>query len=95
MPVSSLADLTDAQKQELVASLSAIVVGSSGVEVTAEALNAVAAASGNSLSEAWASVFAGVVAKVCFRVYVKHCWIFDCDCRANSILFMLSPEWRN
>lgn len=64
MPVSSLADLTDAQKQELVASLSAIVVGSSGADVTAESLNAVATASGCILSEAWASVFAGVVAKV-------------------------------
>lgn len=72
MPVSSLAELTDAQKQELVASLSAIVVGSSGAEVTAEALNAVAAASGNSLSEAWASVFAGAVAKVCI-VFALRC----------------------
>ena len=65
MVVSSLEDLSDAQKQELVASLSAIVVGTSGAEVTAEALTAVATASGNSLSGAWASVFASAVGKVC------------------------------
>ena len=70
MPVSSLEGLSDAQKQELVASLSAIVVGSSGADVTAEALNAVATASGNSLSEAWASVFAGIVAKVRLDLHV-------------------------
>ena len=64
MPVSSLDGLSDAQKQELVASLSAIVVGSSGGEVSAEALTAVATASGNDLSGAWASVFASAVGKV-------------------------------
>jgi len=64
MVVSSLADLTDAQKQELVASLSAIVVGTSGADVTADSLTTVATASGNSLSGAWASVFAQVVGKV-------------------------------
>lgn len=64
MVVSTLEGLSDAQKQELVASLSAIVVGSAGAEVSAESLTAVATASGNSLSEAWASVFASAVSKV-------------------------------
>ena len=64
MVVSSLEGLSDAQKQELVASLSAIVVGSSGADVTADSLSAVATASGNSLSGAWASVFASAVSKV-------------------------------
>lgn len=64
MVVSSLEGLSDAQKQELVAALSAIVVGSAGTEVSAESLAAVASASGNSLSAAWASVFASAVAKV-------------------------------
>ena len=64
MVVSSLEDLSDSQKQELIASLSAIVVGTSGAEVTAESLSAVATASGNSLSGAWASVFASAVGKV-------------------------------
>ena len=64
MVVSSLEGLSDAQKQELIASLSAIVVGSSGAEVSAEALTAVASASGNSLSGAWASVFASALEKV-------------------------------
>ncbi len=64
MVVSSLEGLSDAQKQELVASLSAIVVGSSGAEVSAETLTAVASVSGNSLSGAWASVFASALEKV-------------------------------
>ena len=64
MVVSSLEGLSDAQKQELVASLSAIVVGASGADVSAESLSAVATASGNSLSGAWASVFATAVVLV-------------------------------
>lgn len=64
MVVSSLEDLSDAQKQELIASLSAIVVGTAGGEVSAETLTAVAEASGNSLSGAWATVFASAVSKV-------------------------------
>ena len=64
MVVSSLEGLSDAQKQELIASLSSIVVGSAGGEVSAESLSAVATASGNSLSGAWASVFATAVDKV-------------------------------
>ena len=64
MVVSSLEGLSDAQKQELITSLSSIVVGSAGGEVSAESLSAVATASGNSLSGAWASVFATAVDKV-------------------------------
>ena len=64
MVVSSLEGLSAAQKEELVAALSAIVVGSAGAEVSAESLTAVASASGNSLSAAWASVFASAVGKV-------------------------------
>ena len=71
MVFSSINDLSDAQKQELVASLSAIVVGTSGAEVNAESLSAVASASGNSLSGAWASVFASVVGKV--RITSVYC----------------------
>ena len=65
MVVSSLEGLSDAQKQELIASLSAIVVGSAGGDVSADSLSAVATASGNDLSAAWASVFASAVSKVC------------------------------
>lgn len=64
MVVSSLEGLSDAQQQELVASLAAIVVGTAGGDVTADSLSAVATASGNSLSGAWASVFASAVSKV-------------------------------
>ena len=64
MVVSSLDGLSDAQKQELIASLSALVVGTSGGEVSAESLTAVAEASGNSLAGSWASIFASAVAKV-------------------------------
>ena len=67
---SSLDELSDAQKQELVASLSSIVVGTSGADVTADALSAVATASGNDLSAAWASVFASAVSKV--REFALH-----------------------
>lgn len=58
---TSLTDLSDSQKEELIASLSALVVGSSGSEVTADKLQAVATASGNSLSGSWATMFASVV----------------------------------
>eukprot|EP00558_Chaetoceros_sp_UNC1202_P010617 CAMPEP_0197234436 /NCGR_PEP_ID=MMETSP1429-20130617/2186_1 /TAXON_ID=49237 /ORGANISM="Chaetoceros sp., Strain UNC1202" /LENGTH=121 /DNA_ID=CAMNT_0042692843 /DNA_START=124 /DNA_END=489 /DNA_ORIENTATION=- len=61
MVLTSLADLSDSQKQELVASLSAIVVGDAADEVSAEALTAVAEASGNSLSASYASLFSKVV----------------------------------
>jgi len=75
MVVSSLEGLSDAQKQELIASLSSIVVGSAGGEVSAESLSAVATASGNSLSGAWASVFATAVDKVRKKRYVCFCLI--------------------
>jgi hypothetical protein len=60
MVYTSLADLSDAQKEELVASLSCLIVGD---ELTAETLSAVATASGNSLSDALAAVFVSVVSK--------------------------------
>ena len=63
MAITSLSDLSDSSKQELVASLSALVVGSAGGEVSAESLGAVATASGNTLSGAWASLFASGVTK--------------------------------
>mmetsp|Transcript_30925 Transcript_30925/g.29765 ORF Transcript_30925/g.29765 Transcript_30925/m.29765 type:complete len:122 (-) Transcript_30925:240-605(-) len=63
MTLTSLADLSDSQKQELVASLSSIVAGNSGKDVTAESLAAIADASGNKLSGAWAALFADVVTK--------------------------------
>ena len=85
MVVSSLEGLSDAQKQELIASLSSIVVGSAGGEVSAESLSAVATASGNSLSGAWASVFATAVDKVsdmCLVCYydMKRCYFILIFC---------------
>ena len=56
--VSSLTDLTDAQKQELVASLSSIVAGD---DASAESIAAIAEASGNSLQASYASLFSTVV----------------------------------
>ena len=58
MALTSIADLSDAQKDELVASLSCMVAGE---EVTAEKLTAIASAAGCSLSEPLASLFASVV----------------------------------
>lgn len=63
MAITSISDLSDSSKQELVASLSTLVVGSSGSDVTSDALIAVAEASGNELSAAWATLFASVVEK--------------------------------
>ena len=80
MVVSSLEGLSDAQKQELVASLSAVVVGSAGADVSADSLSAVATASGNSLSGAWASVFATAVSKVRDLSYFGLLEMnYDCD----------------
>jgi len=61
MAFTNLSELSDAQKQELVASLSAIIVGSGADEVTAELLSAVAEASGNSLDASYAALFSSVV----------------------------------
>mmetsp|Transcript_1328 Transcript_1328/g.1907 ORF Transcript_1328/g.1907 Transcript_1328/m.1907 type:complete len:86 (+) Transcript_1328:203-460(+) len=63
MTVTSLSDLSDSQKQELVASLSALIVGQAGGEINSDSLKAVAEASGNDLSAAWAALFASVVDK--------------------------------
>lgn len=61
---TSLTDLTDQQKEEFVASLCALLVGSvDNNEVTAEKLEAVASASGNTLNGALASLVASVVTK--------------------------------
>ena len=61
MAITSLADITDAQKEELVSSLSCLVIG--GGDLTAESLQAVAIASGNSVSDSMAALFANVVSK--------------------------------
>jgi len=64
MTFTSLSDLSDTQKSELVASLASIIVASNSEgEVTSDALTAVADASGNTLLASWASLFATVVAK--------------------------------
>jgi hypothetical protein len=61
MVYTSLVDLSEAQKEELVASLSCLLFGEN--ELTAEKLSQVATASGNSLSDAVASLFVSVVSK--------------------------------
>eukprot|EP00592_Proboscia_alata_P010649 CAMPEP_0194355086 /NCGR_PEP_ID=MMETSP0174-20130528/3064_1 /TAXON_ID=216777 /ORGANISM="Proboscia alata, Strain PI-D3" /LENGTH=127 /DNA_ID=CAMNT_0039124237 /DNA_START=97 /DNA_END=480 /DNA_ORIENTATION=+ len=58
--VTNLSDLSANDKQELVASLSAIVVGGSG-ELSSENLVKVAEASGNTLTASWATLFSSVV----------------------------------
>eukprot|EP00934_Nitzschia_sp_Nitz4_P002542 Nitzschia sp. Nitz4//NODE_389_length_21930_cov_67.393920//21172//21702//NITZ4_additional_000055-RA//1//CDS//3329531889//2532//frame0 len=60
MVLTSLADLSEGQKEELVASLSCLVAEG---ELTAEKITEIASASGNSVSTAMASLFASVVAK--------------------------------
>lgn len=61
MVYTTLQDLSEAQREELVASLSCFVIGEN--ELTADKLSEVAAASGNSLSDAVASLFVSVVSK--------------------------------
>ena len=56
-----LEEMTGGQKEELVASLSCLTIGNG--ELTAEKLQAVATASGNTLPEGLASLFANVVSK--------------------------------
>eukprot|EP00549_Striatella_unipunctata_P024578 CAMPEP_0118693828 /NCGR_PEP_ID=MMETSP0800-20121206/12142_1 /TAXON_ID=210618 ORGANISM="Striatella unipunctata, Strain CCMP2910" /NCGR_SAMPLE_ID=MMETSP0800 /ASSEMBLY_ACC=CAM_ASM_000638 /LENGTH=126 /DNA_ID=CAMNT_0006592141 /DNA_START=174 /DNA_END=554 /DNA_ORIENTATION=+ len=65
MPITSLTDLTDAQKEDLVISLSALVLGSAGgaEEASGEKLQAIAKASGNEVSDSLAALFASVLTK--------------------------------
>lgn len=58
---SSIDEMTAAQKEELIASLSCLVIGEG--EVTAETLQAVATASGCEVSDSMAALFANVVSK--------------------------------
>mmetsp|Transcript_9730 Transcript_9730/g.13756 ORF Transcript_9730/g.13756 Transcript_9730/m.13756 type:complete len:126 (-) Transcript_9730:1988-2365(-) len=60
MTFTSLTDLSESKKQELVASLATLLVGSAADEISAESLSAVAEASGNSLSPSYASLFSSV-----------------------------------
>jgi hypothetical protein len=61
MALTSIADLSEGQKEELVASLSCLIVGDN--DMTGEKLSAVASASGNSLTASMAALFATVVSK--------------------------------
>jgi ribosomal protein L12E/L44/L45/RPP1/RPP2 len=58
MVLTSLTGLSASQKNELVASLAVLVVGNG---VTADAITAVATASGNSLDASYAALFSSVV----------------------------------
>ena len=63
--ITSLAELTDAQKADLVASLSIFLAASGTAEegedlLTPAKLQAIASASGNSLSESLATLYASV-----------------------------------
>lgn len=61
--ISSLSELTDLQKEELVASLACLIAGQGEEELTAEKLQAVATSSGNSVSDGLAALYANVVSK--------------------------------
>lgn len=60
MVLTSLDGLSGSQKEDLVASLSGLIVGTTD-EVTAEKLQAVATASGNSIGAPMAALFAKVL----------------------------------
>jgi ribosomal protein L12E/L44/L45/RPP1/RPP2 len=61
MVLTSLEGLSKLHKEELVASLAILLVGKE--ELTAEKLCAVAKASGNSMTDAMAALYVGVVNK--------------------------------
>lgn len=62
--ITSLDALTPIQKEELVASLATLLVGSSSTDaISAELLQAVATASGNTLSPALATLYSSVASK--------------------------------
>jgi ribosomal protein L12E/L44/L45/RPP1/RPP2 len=61
MVLTTLEGLSAVQKEELVASLSCLLIGND--ELSAEKLSAVATASGNSVSDAMAALFVNVVGK--------------------------------
>lgn len=64
MAITSISDLSDSKKEELVASLAVIVVGSAVEgDITSEALTAVAEASGNTLNSSLAALFGSVATK--------------------------------
>lgn len=54
---------TGADKDQLVVSLAALVVADSGVDVTADNINAVINGSGNSVAAYWAPLFASAIEK--------------------------------
>jgi len=60
MAITNLSEITEQQKQELVASLASIVAAGAE-ECTAETISAVAEASGNSIDASMAALFASVV----------------------------------
>ena len=60
----SLAELSPTQKEELVVSLSALVVSDSGGDMSPETLQAVIDASGNSVAPYWAPMFGTFLSKV-------------------------------
>ena len=63
MTYTSLTELSDTQKEELVVALSCLLIGGDAENLTAEKISAVASASGNSITDSMATLYAGVVAK--------------------------------
>ena len=61
--ITSFADLSDGQKEEMVASLAVLLVGYGEGDVDGDKLVAIAEASGNTLSSGIASLFASVASK--------------------------------
>ncbi|CAM9488480.1 unnamed protein product [Heterosigma akashiwo] len=59
----SLAELSGAAKEELVVSLASLVVADSDADLSAENLEAVIKASGNSVASYWTSLFASFLEK--------------------------------
>uniref|UniRef100_A0A7S2UUV6 60S acidic ribosomal protein P1 n=1 Tax=Fibrocapsa japonica TaxID=94617 RepID=A0A7S2UUV6_9STRA len=59
----ALSDLSGAAKEEMVVSLAALVLADSGVDMSADNLNAVVSASGNDIAPYWSTLFASFLEK--------------------------------
>lgn len=64
-------DMSKSAKDEAVCTLAALILHDAGAEITADKLNEVITASGNSVEKYWPGMFAGLVAKADVASLIK------------------------
>jgi large subunit ribosomal protein LP1 len=67
----AIKDMSKEAKDEAVTTLAALLLHDAGAEVTADKLNEVITASGNSVEKYWPGMFAGLVAKTDIPALIK------------------------